>query len=40
MGPGVSRRTNANYRGEDEAGDISSGVLIEIEVGSATAQRY
>lgn len=36
----VSRRINANYRGEDETSDTSGGVLLDIRVGSATAQRY
>lgn len=36
----VSKRINAKYRGEDEAGDTSGGTMIDIEIGSATAQRY
>lgn len=36
----VSRRINAKYRGEDEVSDTSSGALIDVRVGSATAQRY
>ncbi|KYH25395.1 pyridoxamine 5'-phosphate oxidase [Halalkalicoccus paucihalophilus] len=36
----VSRRINAKYRGEDEAGDTSGGAVVDIAIGSATAQRY
>ncbi len=36
----VSRRINAKYRGEDEAGDAEGGAMVDIEIGSATVQRY
>ncbi|MDL5360804.1 pyridoxamine 5'-phosphate oxidase family protein [Halalkalicoccus sp. NIPERK01] len=36
----VSRRINAKYRGTDEAGDTSGGAMVDVTIGSASAQRY
>ncbi|MEM4781150.1 MAG: pyridoxamine 5'-phosphate oxidase family protein [Halalkalicoccus sp.] len=36
----VSRRINRKYRNTDEADDADGGVLLDIEIGSASAQRY
>lgn len=36
----VSRRINAKYRGKDEAGEIGDGVMVDIEIVTATAQEY
>ena len=36
----VSRRINAKYRGRDEASETTDGAMIDIAVGSATAQQY
>lgn len=36
----VSRRIDAKYRGEDAGDGEADGPMVEIEIGSATAQRY
>lgn len=36
----VSRRINQKYRDEDEASDTSTGKLVDVTIGSSTAQRY
>jgi nitroimidazol reductase NimA-like FMN-containing flavoprotein (pyridoxamine 5'-phosphate oxidase superfamily) len=36
----ISRRINAKYRGRDEASETTDGTMIDIAVGSATAQQY